>query len=226
MHEIEVRISSNPERRDHWIECSVFAQCSWLAALRGNETMMIDLGDTRMLWTASIPNQAKHPHAPIAIKGKFKASISRTCHIMLLSCKTRSKVPLNVRENLKRMLNLEGNKSRSGGWLFAKPDGRAREMSYFENDILEVIADIQEREKGIIPEDLDVYERYGVFRSFRRGASTEARNGKVKKEDIELNNGWRKVESARGKHVSADMLSYYTDSELAVEALLRFSSAV
>ena len=42
-------------------------------------------------------------------------------------------------------------------------------------------------------------ERYSVFRSARRGATTEARNRGVKDKIIEMNNGWQKKERVRGK---------------------------
>jgi len=66
----------------------------------------------------------------------------------------------------------------------------------------------------------------GVFRSWRRGATSIARNTKGLEKDIELNNWWRKMEKSRGKHVNSDMLSYYTEDLLVMDAKLRFSEAL
>ena len=48
---------------------------------------------------------------------------------------------------------------------------------------------------------------YGTYQSFRQGSTTEAQNAKVPKESIELNNGWRAIDKARGKHPGTDMLA-------------------
>ncbi len=99
-------------------------------------------------------------------------------------------------------------------------------MSHYEVDILQLIAEVQEKTEGIVPKDMDVFDKYGVFRSWRRGATSVARNENLRKEDIDLNNGWRKLEESRGKHVSTDMLAYYTEDMLVIDAKLRFSEVL
>lgn len=49
-----------------------------------------------------------------------------------------------------------------------------------------------------------------------------ARNKKLPKETIELNNGWRMVEASRGKHTTSDMLTYYTELSLSIASLVPF----
>ena len=56
--------------------------------------------------------------------------------------------------------------------MFAKESGAALEMLHYEVDILQLIAEIQEKTDGIVPKDLDIFNRYGVFRSWRCGATT------------------------------------------------------
>ena len=104
--------------------------------------------------------------------------------------------------------------------------GEPLNMTAYESDIMDVLEEIQERRPDLIPKGLDVKDEYGVFRSFRRGASTAARNARVSPEDIELNNGWRLREAARGRHVSSDMLSYYTELSQSSKSLVRFSEAL
>jgi hypothetical protein len=45
--------------------------------------------------------------------------------------------------------------------------------------------------------DVNVSEEYGVSRSFRRGATAEARNRKVAENEIDAVNRWRNVETLR-----------------------------
>ena len=47
--------------------------------------------------------------------------------------------------------------------------------------------------------DVNVSEEYGVSRSFRRGATAEARNRKVAENEIDAVNRWRNVENAKGR---------------------------
>ena len=98
-------------------------------------------------------------------------------------------------------------------------------MSHFEGDLHEILKEIQITTK-LIPKDTSVEERYSVFRSARRGATTEARNREVPDEVIELNNGWRKKERARGKSASLPMIQHYTEDKLSSKIMLKFSAAL
>ena len=104
--------------------------------------------------------------------------------------------------------------------------GKQLPMTFYEGDLMDVLEEVQERRPDLIPESLEVREEYGVFRSFRRGATTEASNMRLRKPTIDLNNSWRKQEASRGKHVTADMLIYYTEIMLAKTARLEFSRAM
>ena len=128
------------------------------------------------------------------------------------------------------MLKLRKKEGRTYGWMFAHKVGPKKgeplHMTAYESDIMDVLEEIQEKRPDLIPCDLDVKDKYGVFRSFRRGATTAAKNAKVSPEDIELNNGWRLREAARGRHITSDMLSYYTELSKSAKSLVRFSEAL
>jgi hypothetical protein len=66
---------------------------------------------------------------------------------------------------------------------------------------------------------------YSLKRSVRRGSTAQARNVGVPKDIIVLNNRWRSVERSRNKQaVPGEMIEYYTDVVIAVEALLKYST--
>ena len=79
------------------------------------------------------------------------------------------------------------------GWLFAKKEGPKKgqrlESSHFELDMLTILMEVQEVRPNLIPVGLDMMDVYGTYRSFQHGATMEARNAKVSKDAIELNNG-------------------------------------
>jgi hypothetical protein len=54
---------------------------------------------------------------------------------------------------------------------------------------------IQQNTSGVIPLTVNLWEEFGVRRSMRRGATTEALNAGI--DGIDANNGWRKVEAAK-----------------------------
>jgi hypothetical protein len=66
---------------------------------------------------------------------------------------------------------------------------------------------------------------YSLRRSLRRGSTAQARNVGVPKDIILLNNRWRSSEKARNKQaMPGEMIEYYTDVVVAIEALLKYSS--
>ena len=92
-----------------------------------------------------------------------------------------------------------------------------------EATLFERLERVQEEFPTMIPEDVCVSEEYGVYRSFRRGATSEATNRGVPAEVIEINNRWRMVEHAKTSHPSLTMRAHYTDIRLVLKQLLRFS---
>jgi hypothetical protein len=78
----------------------------------------------------------------------------------------------------------------------------------------------------IIPADVQVLEEYGLSRSFRRGATSEARARGVTGEDVDLTNRWRSFEGARGHRPRLTMRDHYSDIRLMIPALLRFSGSL
>lgn len=93
-------------------------------------------------------------------------------------------------------------------------------------EILDRFSLIQTQKPHIIPPDLQVYEEYGISRSFRRGATTEARNKRVSEEDINLMNRWRSFENAKGRRPRMNMQDHYSDIVQMIPSLLRFSQAL
>jgi hypothetical protein len=85
---------------------------------------------------------------------------------------------------------------------------------------------IQQEEDNLIPSSVDVYEAYGVSRSFRRGSTTRAQNRKVDEMDIVRNNRWRTEERAKGMQPRLQMMHHYTDVKQSLESLLRYSAAL
>jgi hypothetical protein len=78
----------------------------------------------------------------------------------------------------------------------------------------------------LIAEDVQVLEEYGLSRSFRRGATSEARARGIDRDDVDLTNRWRSFEGAKGKRPRMAMRDHYSDIRLLIPALIRFSEGL
>jgi hypothetical protein len=85
---------------------------------------------------------------------------------------------------------------------------------------------IQQNTSGIIPLTINLWEEFGVRRSMRRGATTEALNAGIDGPTINANNGWRKVEEAKGEMPRFSMHQRYTQDFQDLRHQLIFSLGV
>ena len=69
-------------------------------------------------------------------------------------------------------------------------------------------------------------DKYGIYRSFRRGAKSEAVNAGVPPDVIDANNRWQQVNQAGASRPSMSMHQHYTDVRLTLNHLLCFSKAL
>ena len=123
------------------------------------------------------------------------------------------------------MIEIRQEEGRSNGWLFQTEDGRKRKGSEFEED-LHIVLETVQKTTSYIDDNVNIREEYGIFRSLRRGATTEAHNQGVPDTVIEMNNRWRKIERAKGKKASLTLSQHYTEVKQAVQVLLKFSKAL
>ncbi len=227
MKDLERKLRDESESYARWVEVGTYVLILWLAALRGNEGMMADLGGCIELMNESESAQTPdRGFGVLVLTGKFKSSTGFTKYLLYLSSQNKSAFQTPFRGWLKRLIEVRRRQGKTKGWLFCREDGSQLEMTHYEVDLLRIIADIQDRTEGIIPKEMDVFDRYGVFRSWRRGATSVARNEGLNESDIDLNNWWRKMEKSRGKHVASNMLAYYTEDLLVVDAKQRFSEVL
>ena len=73
---------------------------------------------------------------------------------------------------------------------------------------------------------MDITEEFGMSRSFRRGSDSRAIDQEVGTTTINLNNRWRKVESAKGKAATFQMFEHYAGIELLLGAFLKYSRSM
>ena len=83
---------------------------------------------------------------------------------------------------------------------------------------------VQDQYPNLVGPEIDVVVSYSLRRSLRRGSTAQARNKGIPKDIIALNNRWRSEEESRNRVTqTGDMVEYYTDAVVAIEALLKYS---
>jgi len=195
---------------------SVIAFCG---SFRGNEVFTVDLhglikyGKDRLI-------AAGKEYVMIPLLGRFKNEVGDQYHLTPLIATTRS--GLNIRLWVNHLIEVRQAAQQLRGPAFADAKSGRVHVDWFERELLERFQSIQSRRPDLIPSDVQVLEEYGLSRSFRRGATSEARARGTGKEDIDLTNRWRTFEGAKGKRPRMAMRDHYSDIRLLIPALIRF----
>jgi hypothetical protein len=148
--------------------------------------------------------------------------ISEKYHLMPLVLATAT--GLEPGKWISRMVTWYEHGGITRGWVFRNKKDEKVKASEYEWDILCEIENIQREEADVVGENVNVFEEYGVSRSFRRGSDAHAINQGVDAHDIERNNRWRTVEQAKGRAPQLRMIHHYSDVRQLLQALLRYSA--
>ena len=94
-------------------------------------------------------------------------------------------------------------------------------LKNLEGGILDKIARVQRDYPLLIWATVDLYEGYGLSRSFRRGSTLEALNRGVSDSEMDRNNRWRKKERVGARKAKLRMRDYYSEVLVSLEAYLK-----
>ena len=212
----------NREKEREVIFPALYALLSYVASLRGEETTLLDLKSTRENTRVGLSHPSR-PHVVITLTGRFKKETGVLSHNIPLVERTSS--GLEIRVWLERMMDWYGE-DRSG-YVFRDANGKRIKTNHYAPDILQKLKDIQDSESpthvGLIDQSVDVFEDYGMSRSFRRGSDSRAIDMDLDTTTIELINRWRSTEGAKGKTASLKMIHRYADIRLIVGRYLKYS---
>jgi hypothetical protein len=141
-----------------------------------------------------------------------------------LAYKTASGLKIGVW--VERLIKTKKAHSQIRGPAFSNHSGRRLSQQWVEMEVLNGLHWIQSKYLELIHKDLNVYEEYGISRSFHRVATTHARNQKVTESDIDIINRWRKVEGGQGRRPKLRMQDHYSKICQLAPSLFRFSAAL
>ncbi|KAL7570832.1 hypothetical protein ACA910_018902 [Epithemia clementina (nom. ined.)] len=206
------------------IGCAII--CGYSASLRGEELGHIRLRESLMLTTQGLKH-TKQKHIVLALEGRFKGQTARKKHKVPLVLTSASGIP-NFKWLMRLFESFKAHGETYGPLLWIQPtDSSAARVSHLDVWFHKHLLMVQDSQTGAITEHIDVINRYCMQRLLCRGSTTQARNKRVPKDVVDLNNRWRTEDhaghqSARG----SEMLQVYTEVVAALETLLQFSAAL
>jgi hypothetical protein len=201
-----------------------YAAIAFGGSFRGHEVFLTDLFGLIKYGEQELTSPSGTPYVIIPLLGRFKTETGERYHLTPLVATTASGIPIGTW--VRRLMVSKKAQGGSHGPAFSDAQGRRISLQWVEMEMLERIQQVQARRPDLMSSDVSVFEQVGISRSFRRGATTEARNQGVSEGDIDAMNRWRNVENAKGRKPRLRMQDHYSDIAMMIPALLHFSAAL
>ena len=195
-------------------------------ALRGGEVLLLEASELCKRIRDG-KHHSKEPHVLVPLMGRFKGETGER-NVLLAFCNVtlNGKIPIRKWiERLAAVLMHEGRQLDVGPAL-CNQDGYVMHQSDLNKQLWERLQNIQATKPELFARDLDIENKYKVFRSFRRGATTRAKEFKVGEDILNMNNRWRKVQNKSGTMPNLPMSDLYTEIQQALLTRLRFSKSL
>jgi hypothetical protein len=208
------------EMRREVVEMAMFLVAAYCLALRGEEVVKMDIAGFLTYYEAG-KHHEKHPHVMIPLLGRFKGETGERWHLLPIVWKTRSGIEAGNWAG--RLLQSLQERRRLNGFVFSNKKGKQAKASTLEPKFFGQLNWVRLRYPDLFPPNVNIEDDFGIPRSCRRGASTEAANQGVGTEIIELICRWRKVERAQGRAPNLGMREHYMEVSQALETYLQFS---
>jgi hypothetical protein len=170
--------------------------------------------------------EGKEGHCVILLMGRFKQETGERNLILVLANKTRSDLEIRKWIDLLTTLLRVEKRNEEVCPAICNDDGFMMESWKLNGEFHEAVKRVQDSSPGLIPSSIDVEARYNVYRSFRRGATTRAKEQGVDEATIEMNNRWRKWQNKQGSLPNLPMSQLYVEITQVLTSKLRFSSSL
>jgi len=211
-----------PQRRLSIAAEGAFYVIAFCCGLRGEEVPLVDLHGTLKHWEAS--TTFNPPHIVVAILGRFKGEIGENYHLLPIVTVTSSGIDNKLW--IGRLLEECSKLNITNGPLFRSKTGSKIRAIDVEPQFFDRLESIQSLRPDLISPTDNISEEYGIYRSFRRGSTSEATNKGLPPDAIEANNRWRKFHKAGASRTTLSMREHYSDIGLTLNQYLRYSSVL
>jgi hypothetical protein len=169
---------------------------TFLCGLGGEEVMKSDIAGLVKYLDIGVTD-IFHPHVIIAFLGRLKGEVREQYHMVVMARVTNSDTMTGRwADQLAKCLIDRG---RRNGFVFVDKKGNQAKIGSFDEDFHERMYRVKMRVPHLFELGIEINVVYSLRRSGQRGSTSEATNGGVPREVVELNNRWRKIEGARGR---------------------------
>jgi hypothetical protein len=131
---------------------------------------------------------------------------------------------VNNRLWLGRLLDEYKKLNINSGPLFRSKMGTRLKAVELKPRFFDRLEHFQATRPDLIPSSDDIPEEYGIYRSFRRGSTSEATNKRLAPDIIDANNWWRKFNKGGASTPSLSMREHYADVRLMLNQSLKYSA--
>ena len=226
----ELADGSVPWKRKHKvIMTGGYLMLCFGASLRGNEGFYLEQKELLEMihyGNSSRERRENVGHVCAPLKGRFKAETGKDTHVAVIVNVSKSGFKFRLWLERVAMLVQKEKRHLDQGPAFCRPDGtmiRSYEMDWEFHKALKIV---QLQRPDLLPEDVDVGNIYGTYRSMRRGANTKATEEGVEEPVLDLINRWRKFESKRGGQPVMSMRQHYLEISLVLKRFLAYSEVL
>lgn len=182
---LETQWNSRLKQRDTIALVGAFCAIAFGGSFRSGEVFHTDLYGLLKYHSMGL-EEGGQPYVMIPLLGRFKNEDGERYHLAPLAFEIASGINIGVWVD--RLVAVKKAHLHHKGPAFSDKQGRRLTSGWMEMEILDRLH-----------RDVNVYEEYRISRSFRRGATTQARNQRVAENDINLINRWHQVEGAQGR---------------------------
>lgn len=199
-----------------------FYVIAFSCALRGEEVPLADLYGIQKHWEAGVNHSP--PHITIALLGRFKGETGENYHLLPIVPITRSGI--DNKRWIGRLLEVYRSMNMFSGPLFRTPLGQRKKAGDFEQSLFDRLEQVQVSRPDLISPSEDIEDEYGIYRSFRRGSTSEATNQGLSPDAIDANNRWRRFNRSGAPRPALSMREHYSDVRLTLNQSLRYSACL
>ncbi len=184
--EVEWSSSGHLDHRKLIANLGAYTVIAFCGSFRGNEIFPTDLNGLNKCLVELVGKD----FVIVPLLGRLKGEQHSCFHLATLAAKTNSGI--EVRKRIQSLVEVKGATGQVRGPAFGDHHGMILPSNYIEKAMMERLHEIKEKKVGLDPSEVDVYEQFGVSRSFRRGATLVALVHGVAEKYIDLINRWRK----------------------------------
>lgn len=221
--EEKIRESEGISERLSFVFAGAYFCFCYVVSLRSPEALMVDVPGLVEF------GEKSEDHVVIPLLGQVKGEDHTRQH--LLHCVNVTNSGISVRNWIRRLKSALGVLNRTSGPAFINPSSLKQYSTSEMNDVFHLLlSEIFEEDRDLFAVDVqsttDLFDKYNVFRSFRRGSESRAVSENVSEGDRFVVNRWRKKENAGASKISLSIDQVYVDVSLAKDPFLRYTAAM